>query len=117
MIKMSRIVVSSLPMLPLLLLHSLSLTSHEPLSLSRPLETVLPVLKKLDQPGTGKGKGKDATAATSEGEGSSSSNANGAAPSALSASSHVLVGRLADGKDPLEMLRPESKTVGYLHIL
>ncbi|GAA5977760.1 hypothetical protein JCM5350_006171 [Sporobolomyces pararoseus] len=84
-------------------------------------ETLLPALKKFEQSGTsGKGKGKDSAAATEQSGGASSSSSNGAAPSAPStaaAPSFGLAGMLSDGKDPLEMLRPENSTVGYLHIL
>ncbi|GAA5900133.1 uncharacterized protein JCM6883_006098 [Sporobolomyces salmoneus] len=80
-------------------------------------DTLLPALKKLDQPSSsGKGKGKDATqSAGGEGqqEGASSSSTSSSAPQ----SQHVLAGKLSNGKDPLEVLRPESKTVGYLYIL
>ncbi|GAA5840470.1 hypothetical protein JCM3766R1_000296 [Sporobolomyces carnicolor] len=75
-------------------------------------ETLLPAFKKLDQPTSGKGKGKDSAPAADEGGASSS---NGAATT--TPASQVLAGAFSDGKDPLDMLRPEDKTVGYLYIL
>ncbi|GAA5962861.1 hypothetical protein JCM3765_005896 [Sporobolomyces pararoseus] len=85
-------------------------------------ETLLPALKKFEQSAaSGKGKGKDAAVATEQTGGASSSSSNGAAPSAPPSApapaGNPLAAMLSDGKDPLEILRPENNTVGYLHIL
>ncbi|GAA5843121.1 hypothetical protein JCM5353_007204 [Sporobolomyces roseus] len=72
-------------------------------------ESLIPVLKKADVP-VGKGKGKDQT-----GDASASSSSAVAPPPP--SSTQLLTSFMNDGKDPLDLLHPYEKTVGYLYIL
>jgi len=72
---------------------------------------VIPALKKADAPtsaSSGKGKGKDQSGDAA----ASTSSSAVAAPS-----TQVLTSSMNDGKDPLDLLHPYEKTVGYLYIL
>lgn len=92
-----------------LLLLVLSLSSSTLISCLCLLSLVIPVLKKADVP-IGKGKGKDQT-----GDASASSSSAVAPPPP--SSTQLLTTFMNDGKDPLDLLHPYEKTVGYLYIL
>ncbi|GAA6043946.1 hypothetical protein JCM8097_000918 [Rhodosporidiobolus ruineniae] len=84
-------------------------------------KTLIPALKKLDKAAESATSSTGGRGSSSRGGASTSSTSAGAAASGAQGgaggAAHLLEGMMKDGQDPLDVLDPRERTVGYLYIL